>query len=62
MEFQPEAGGARSYVEALRNEGILAKETKRNIIRIAPPLILSRDEADWALERFQKVLLNTAEV
>ena len=47
---------ARKYCEALKEEGVLCKETHAKIIRIAPPLVIQRDEIDWAFERFQKVL------
>jgi len=50
MEFKPEAGGARQYCEKLMGAGILCKETHDNIIRFAPPLVIKRDEVDWALE------------
>jgi ornithine--oxo-acid transaminase len=46
---------ARPYCEALKNEGILCKETHDRVIRIAPPLIIRRDEIDWAFERIQRV-------
>ena len=47
---------ARPYCEALREEGVLCKETHGTVIRIAPPLIIQRDEIDWAFERIRKVL------
>ena len=47
---------ARKYCEALKDEGVLCKETHEKIIRIAPPLTITREEIDWAFERFQKVL------
>jgi ornithine--oxo-acid transaminase len=47
---------ARPYCEALKNEGILCKETHGTIIRIAPPLVIEREEIDWACERIAKVL------
>jgi len=47
---------ARPYCEALMKEGILCKETHDHVIRIAPPLVITREEIDWAFERFQKVL------
>lgn len=47
---------ARSYCEALRDEGILAKETHENVIRFAPPLIIKRDELDWMLPKIEKTL------
>jgi ornithine--oxo-acid transaminase len=56
VELRPEAGGARRFCEALRGEGILAKETHVNTIRFAPPLVITADEVDWALERIDRVL------
>ena len=47
---------ARKYCEALKEEGVLCKETHGRIIRIAPPLVIKREEIDWAVERFQRVL------
>ena len=58
VELQPEAGGAKKYCEALKERGILAKDTHEHSIRIAPPLVITRDQVDWALERFQDVLTN----
>lgn len=56
MEFKPEAGGARQYCEKLMRAGILCKETHDNIIRFAPPLVISQDEVDWAIETISKEL------
>lgn len=47
---------ARPYCEELKKLGVLAKETHENVIRFAPPLIISKDELDWAIERIKKVL------
>lgn len=47
---------ARAYCEALQKEGVLCKDTHTYVIRVAPPLIISKAEIDWAFERFQKVL------
>ncbi len=58
MEFIPEAGGARQYCEKLMGAGILCKETHDNIIRFAPPLVISRDDVDWALETIKKTIFN----
>jgi ornithine--oxo-acid transaminase len=57
VELTPEAGGARRFCEALQENGILAKETHRNIIRFAPPLIITKEQVDWAVERIRPVLL-----
>ncbi|MBN1660754.1 MAG: ornithine--oxo-acid transaminase [Anaerolineae bacterium] len=51
-----EAGGARRFCEALMERGMLAKETHWNVIRLAPPLVITRAEIDWALERLAEVL------
>lgn len=56
VEFHREAGGARQYCEALRGKGILCKETHVDTIRFAPPLIIDKDQVDWALERIEPVL------
>jgi ornithine--oxo-acid transaminase len=54
--LKPEAGGARRFCEALMERGLLCKETHYNVIRLAPPLIVTREEIDWALERLDEVL------
>ncbi len=56
VELDPSAGGARRYCEALKEQGILCKDTHEHSIRIAPPLIIDRMQVDWALERFDRVL------
>jgi ornithine--oxo-acid transaminase len=56
VELKPEAGGARRFCEALQTRGILCKETHQNVIRFAPPLIITRAEIDWALEHITAVL------
>jgi ornithine--oxo-acid transaminase len=56
VELRPEAGGARRFCEALQRGGILAKETHVNTIRFAPPLVITKDEIDWAMERIRPVL------
>jgi len=49
-------GKARPYCEALKEEGVLCKETHDHVIRIAPPLVISRQEIDWAFERIRRVI------
>ena len=56
VELTPEAGGARRLCEALEREGLLCKETHVDTIRFAPPLVITREEIDWAMERIAKVL------
>jgi ornithine--oxo-acid transaminase len=56
IELHREAGGARRFCEALQQEGLLCKETHDHVIRIAPPLVIKKEEIDWAVERLAKVL------
>jgi ornithine--oxo-acid transaminase len=56
VELHPAAGGARRYCERLREAGLLAKDTHEHTIRIAPPLIVTADEVDWACEVFARAL------
>ena len=57
VELHADAGGARQVCEALQSRGLLAKETHAHTIRIAPPLILTADQADWIAEQFAAVLV-----
>lgn len=56
VELKPEAGGARRFCEALQERGILCKETHQHVIRFAPPLVIQREEIDWAIEQISDVL------
>jgi ornithine--oxo-acid transaminase len=56
VELVPEAGGARKFSEKLMSRGMLCKDTHENTIRIAPPLVITKEEIDWALERLESVL------
>jgi ornithine--oxo-acid transaminase len=47
---------ARPYCETLMEKGLLCKETHDNVIRFAPPLVITRDELDWAFDRVSEVL------
>ncbi len=49
-------GPARPFCEALRDLGVLCKETHETTMRLAPPLVTSREDLDWALERIEQVL------
>ena len=48
---------ARRFCESLRDRGILCKETHVNVIRFAPPLVITKDEIDWALSQIEPVLM-----
>jgi ornithine--oxo-acid transaminase len=54
--LQPQVGGARRFCEALKERGLLCKETHWSVIRLAPPLVVTREEIDWAVERLEEVL------
>ncbi len=56
VELHPDAGGAAPVCRALQQAGLLCKETHEHTIRIAPPLVITADEVDWALERFEAAL------
>ncbi len=56
LEFHPEAGGARQYCEKLKENGLLCKETHDHIIRFAPPLVITKDQIEWAVEIISSVL------
>lgn len=57
IELEVEAGGARRFCEQLADLGILCKETHTHVIRVSPPLVISRQELDWAIDRFETVLM-----
>lgn len=56
IELHPHAGGARRYCDALRRRGVLCKDTHDHTIRISPPLVVTHDEINWALEQFEAAL------
>jgi ornithine--oxo-acid transaminase len=56
IELKPSAGGGRRFAEALKDRGILIKETHENVLRFAPPLIIDRETIDWSLGRIFSVL------
>lgn len=47
---------ARPYAEKLQGLGVLVKDTRKTVLRFAPPLVITKEEIDWALERIRKVL------
>lgn len=49
---------ARPFAESLKEEGILVKETHGTVLRFAPPLIIKKEEVDWAMERIEAVLMD----
>lgn len=57
VELHKEAGGARKYCLQLKDKGLLCKETHEHVIRFAPPLVIKKEEIDWALEKIAQVLM-----
>ena len=57
VELKPESGGARPFCEKLMKKGLLCKETHTHVIRFAPPLVIQKEEIDWAMERIRQVLI-----
>jgi ornithine--oxo-acid transaminase len=58
VELKPEVGGARRFAEALKDEGVLCKETHEHVLRFAPPLVIDQEALDWGLEHIESVLTN----
>ena len=56
MEFYPKAGGARQYCLKLKEKGLLCKETHDDIIRFAPPLVITQSEVEWALDKISAIV------
>jgi ornithine--oxo-acid transaminase len=56
LVLKPEAGEARRYCQELMGQGLLCKDTRGDVIRLAPPLVITKQEIDWALERLEAVL------
>jgi len=56
IELKEDAGGARRFCERLQELGVLCKETHSTIIRIAPPLVITREQADWMIEQIAVAL------
>lgn len=56
IELNTSAGKARQYCEQLKADGMLCKDTHEQVIRLAPPLCITKEEVDWAMERLTKVL------
>lgn len=56
IELNEEAGGARGFCEALMDKGLLCKETHEHTIRLAPPLVITKDELDFCIDQLKAVL------
>lgn len=56
IEIDPKLADARQIVESLMARGVLSKETHKTVIRLAPPLVITREQIDWAVTQIQEVL------
>ncbi len=56
IEIDPKLGSARAVCEALMERGLLSKETHETVVRLAPPLIISKEQIDWAVTQIREVL------
>jgi ornithine--oxo-acid transaminase len=56
IEIDPALCSAREICKSLMDRGLLSKETHETVVRLAPPLIISREEVDWALTQIKEVL------
>lgn len=60
VEIDPDFGTAREACERLLAKGVLSKETHETVIRLAPPLVIARDDLDWALDRVEEAITEMA--
>jgi len=56
IEIESRFADARTVCEHLLARGVLSKETHDTVVRLAPPLVISRDDLDWALDRIAEVI------
>lgn len=62
VEIDPAKGTAREVCERLMDRGLLSKETHETVVRLAPPLIITREQIDWAITQIREVLQEMDEV
>jgi ornithine--oxo-acid transaminase len=56
IEIRKDAGTAHHYVELFLQEGVLCKDTAVQVIRVTPPIVITKDEAEWGIARIAKAL------
>lgn len=62
VEIDPSLGRAREVCERLMDRGLLSKETHKTVVRLAPPLIVSKEQLDWAVQQIREVLQEMDEI
>ena len=60
VDIEPSLGSGRSICERLLTKGVIAKDTHGQTIRLAPPLVITREELDQALDALEAVLVEAA--
>jgi ornithine--oxo-acid transaminase len=61
IEIDPSLASAREIVEDLMDRGMLSKETHETVVRLAPPLVITREQIDWSVTQIKEVLANMDE-
>ena len=59
VDIDPAAGGGKAVCLRLAERGLLVKDTHGDTLRFAPPLVVTADEVDWAVEQLAQVLRET---
>ena len=62
IDIDPAVGTGREVCEALMRRGVLAKDTHGSTIRLAPPLVVTAEDLDWAVDQLEAVLQERREV
>ncbi|MGH7035925.1 MAG: ornithine--oxo-acid transaminase [Stellaceae bacterium] len=56
VDIEPRYADARTVCERLLDAGVLSKETHETVVRLAPPLVIAREDLDWALDRIAETI------
>ncbi|PWD41017.1 hypothetical protein ACN93_21645, partial [Gordonia paraffinivorans] len=56
IDLEPEQGTGKEFCIRLAEHGVLAKDTHGSTLRLAPPIVVTEDEIDWAMDRFAEAL------
>lgn len=62
IDIEPAVGSAREICERLMDRGLLSKETHETVVRLAPPLVITREQIDWAVVQIREVFKELDEV
>ena len=62
VEIDPTLASARAICETLMERGLLSKETHETVVRLAPPLVIGKEEIDWAVQQIREVIEATDKV